>query len=147
VLAGLLRRDIEIAPFSIRQEVDAHLPDRLAPVYRQSLRQRVTGAALTYEEHYRVPNWRFGGAEMILGDSALDLVWITPTGSVYADELKTGLNARLHVDELAAQCEAQYIAGVETFGRRFKGVRGILLTERRCAVFPADKGGKALWSK
>lgn len=146
VLANLLRKSDAITPASIRAETDAHLPSDLATVYRQSLRQRAVGAVLTYEREFRVDGWRFAGAETIVQDSALDLVWVTSAGLVYADEIKTGLNARLFLDQLTSQCAGQYAAGIQVFGPRFSGVRAILLAERRSGMYSARSRGEIAWT-
>lgn len=145
VLASLLRRSEGISVQSARNTVDAHLPERLAPVYRQALRQRVIASCLIYESDFRRGDWRYAGAEQILEDSALDLVWIDSTGSVYADEVKTGLASSLRIDQLTAQCQAQFAAGVSVFGRRFAGVRAVLLGERREGMLSTETAGEIEW--
>lgn len=147
VLASLLSRRAPITVAAVREEVDVRLPVRLASVYRQSLRQRVVGAAMIYETEFRESTWRFAGAEMIIGDSALDLVWFAPGGYVYADEIKSGISASALLDQITAQCRAQFDAGSEIFGRRFVGVRAVLLAERRVGMLTIESRGELKWAK
>lgn len=146
VLGSLLRRPQPIELFAARRVIDAYLPQNLAPVYRQSLRQRVVSSVLIYETEFRRPDWRFAGAESILEDSALDLVWVTPGGRVFADEVKVGLAASQRLDQLTAQCRAQFAAGVSVFGRRFAGVRAVLIAERREGMVTAGSQGRIAWT-
>lgn len=146
VLASLLSRQAPVTVSSVRNEVDARLPVRLASVYRQAIRQRVVGASMIYETEFRETTWQFAGAEMIIGDSALDLVWVAPGGFVYADEIKSGLAAVARLDQITAQCRAQFAAGTTIFGRRFAGVRAILLTERRIGSLTAESQEELKWA-
>lgn len=146
VLAALLCRQQSLTLTAIREEVDARLPVRLATVYRQSLRQRVIGAVTIYEAEFREPTWQFAGAEMIVGDSALDLVWISPAGHVYADEIKSGISASARMNQLSAQCRGQFASGSEIFGARFVGVRAILLAERRVGMLSRQSQGEIKWT-
>lgn len=145
VLASLLRSSEAISVESARKTTDAQLPEGLAPVYRQALRQRVIASCLIYDSDFRRVDWRYAGAEQILEDSALDLVWIDSSGAVYADEVKAGLATSLHIYQLTAQCRAQYAAGVSVFGRRFAGVRAVLLGERREGMLGARTRGEIEW--
>lgn len=104
---------------------------RLPAVYRQSARQRVATAAATYFREFARPGWRFEGAEVIVGDLALDLLW-SKSGHLEADEIKSGLAApqdwRHAVRQQAA---AQADAARAVYGSAFRGVRAVLLAAPR----------------
>lgn len=106
----------------------ALISERLAPVYRQSLKQRVVTAATRYFTRFGPVGWTFVGSEVVVGEVALDLVW-TRGGLVMADELKTGAVSLFGEDELKLQIEAQLAAARSRWGEAFHGVRSIRLLE------------------
>jgi hypothetical protein len=110
---------------------------RLAPVYRQSARQRVATAAATYFREFSRAGWRFEGAERIVEGVALDLLWSRRT-NLEADELKSGLGApAISLDAVHRQVEVQVTAAAAAFGPSFRGVRAVLLAGRPQSFFIA----------
>jgi len=110
---------------------------KLAPVYRQSARQRVTTAAAFYFRRFAPSGWSFVGSETVIRDVALDLLW-ERRGSFMADELKSGLTAgTLEKGRVAAQVSAQVAAGRDEWGDGFVGVRAILLSTPEESFFEA----------
>ncbi|MGH2959720.1 MAG: hypothetical protein ACRDKE_08945, partial [Solirubrobacterales bacterium] len=94
---------------------------------RQSLRQRVSSAAVRYETNFRRADWRLIASEANAGDVRFDLVFLTRDGEICCDEIKTGSAATDHRHSITAQAEAQLAAGIEAYGPTFSGVRVVLL--------------------
>lgn len=141
-LSSILRTGRQISESAVANELAARLPARLAPIYRQSVRQRVTAALASYEQNFRRRDWRFVTDEAIVEDVALDLLWVRPDGLLVADEIKTGLNAALHWGAHERQCLAQLSAGRVKFGARFAGVRLLLLAEPSSQFFATWRGSE-----
>lgn len=142
VIASLLGKGIPLSIDAARIETDLHLPPDFATVYRQSIRQKVGSAVSRYEQGFTRVGWRFAGSEIVAGDVAFDLLWISPGGQLEADELKTGLNAERHISTISAQCQSQAAEGNRIYGERFSGVRLVLLAAAREIFFenPARRG-------
>lgn len=100
----------------------------LAPVYRQSIKQRVVTATSRYFTRLSPQGWQFMGSEWMVGGVALDLLW--KRGSLLiADEVKTGAVALFSEEELKRQVAGQLEAGRREWGKNFLGVRAIRLRE------------------
>lgn len=135
VVASLLEKGLPLSIDAARTETDNHLPPDLATVCRQSIRQKVGSAVSRYDERFARVGWRFAGSEVVTGDVAFDLLWISPEGLLEADELKTGLNAERHISKSSAQCLSQVAEGNQIYGERFLGVRLVLLAAAREVYF------------
>lgn len=140
-LFSILRAGLPIERGAIDQALSIRVPEMLAPTYRQAVRQRVTAALASYERNFREPTWRFVSDEPILEDIKLDLLWIRADGQFVADEIKTGINARLQYDAHKRQSHAQLAAGRDRFGGRFAGVRLLLLSEPVALFFASLSEG------
>lgn len=102
---------------------------RLAPVYRQSSRQRVATAAAAFFRIFGRPGWQLHKALTVVEGVEFDLLW-RRQGRIVADELKTGLAApELWFERVEQQVESQLEAGQAGFGVAFLGVRAVLLAE------------------
>lgn len=139
VLAELLKNEAPITGVSAAAEADRQLPRHFASTHRQSLRQRVSSAAVRYETNFRRADWRLIASEANAGDVRFDLVFLTSGGEICCDEIKTGTAAKDHVHSIAAQAEAQLAAGIEAYGSTFSGVRVVLLAANESVWI--DKAG------
>lgn len=114
----------------------------VAPVYRLALLHRVTTATGAYLGALRrdPASWSIMGAEVLVGEARLDLLFVDPGGRIEADEIKTGLlGPAAELPWVRAQVEAQVGLGRATFGRRFGGVRLVDLARRQATLFEADR--------
>lgn len=128
----------------MRQEVDRQLPVDLPTVYRQSLRQQVGVAVQRYSNGFIRPGWRFLAAEAVHGDAAMDLLWISPSELLTADELKTGAQAELFTASIAEQATTQFVACRDAYGESFDSVRVVLLAANRSFEI-RDASGTVQW--
>ncbi len=140
VLADLLTNEAPITGASAVAATDRQLPRRLASSHRQSLRQRVSSAAVRYETNFRRADWRLIASEANAGDVRFDLVFLTSEGEICCDEIKAGSAAKDHLLAITAQGEAQLAAGIETYGSTFRGVRVVLLAANE-SIWIAQHGG------
>jgi len=103
-----------------------------AIVYRLSLRSRLASDALAYFGRFAPPpDWTFAGREVDAPPVSLDLLWRSPDGVLWADELKTGRSfADPRAAAIRAQVGRQLLAGHLRFGFEFGGVRLCLFAKR-----------------
>jgi hypothetical protein len=101
----------------------------LPHVYGLAARRRISAAVSLYFRHFVPgPHWRFLGAELRVPGACLDLVFSHGREGVLADELKTGLAAADGQDQgLEGQLVRALSGGSAMFGRRFRGIRVLLL--------------------
>ncbi len=98
-----------------------------SPSARQSMRVGVISLAGVYLARFWPLGARLVACELVVGDSALDLLWLLGDGTLFADELKTGIAAcELH-EPTVAQARAQAVNGAVLLGESFIGVRVALL--------------------
>lgn len=139
-LAQLLSSGSALEPAQVRRAAALQLRSDLAPVYRASLMQRMTAAVARYRSAFMRDDWRFAGAEVIQGDVALDLLWMTSDGTLVADEIKTG-PASADLPRHLPQCKAQLAEGIHAYGSSFAGVRlALLATEQEAWLLPGRDG-------
>lgn len=126
LIAELCAREIT-EPHAIEALAAGLLPPRLAAVHRQALLSFVVPMAASYLRHFARPGWRFLGAEVIVGDVALDLLW-QRGGRLEADEVKSSASQPAAWRPAAeAQALAQASAARKHFGSPFAGVRIVAL--------------------
>jgi hypothetical protein len=136
LIAELCKRQITGSP-AIEAAALALAPARLAAVHRQALLSFVVPMAASYVRHFARPGWRFLGAEVIVGDVALDLLW-QRRGRLEADEVKSSASEPTAWRPAAeAQALAQAHAGREHYGSSFAGVRIVALALAEAVWVPA----------
>lgn len=98
-----------------------------SPSARQAMRVAVISLAGVYLQRFWPRGARLVACELVIGDSAVDLLWLLGDGTLFADELKTGIAAcELH-EPTVAQAHAQAADGAVLLGDSFIGVRVALL--------------------
>lgn len=98
-----------------------------SPSARQAMRVAVISLAGVYLQRFWPRAARLVACELVVGDSAVDLLWLLSDGTLFADELKTGIAAcELH-EPTVAQAHAQAADGAVLLGESFIGVRVALL--------------------
>ena len=98
-----------------------------SPSARQAMRVAVISLAGVYLQRFWPRGARLVACELVVGDSAVDLLWLQGDGTLFADELKTGIAAcELH-EPTVVQAHAQAADGAVLLGESFIGVRVALL--------------------
>ncbi len=139
-LAWLLAHDLPLDEPHAVAATNAVLP-QVAPVYQLSMRAWISSSIARYRHRFeRESRWRFVGAELIVGDVALDLLWIDASGRIEADELKTGPQPAGSINRSIAQATAQARIGSAALGRRFDAVRLVVLNDPALSVWVRPDG-------
>lgn len=98
-----------------------------SPSARQALRVAVITLTCVYVRQF----WPLGGrliaSELIVGDAALDLLWLLADGRLQAHELKTGMFAGPAHEPTVMQARRQAEQASALLGASFSGVRVALL--------------------
>lgn len=97
------------------------------PVRRLAMRSAVLSLTAVYVERFWIARARLVASELVMGDTAADLVWARPDGQLIVHEIKTGLFAGPDEPTIVAQAEAQAAEGHRLFGDLFAGVNVIVL--------------------
>jgi hypothetical protein len=140
-LAWLLTHELPLDEPHAVFAADAMLGRDVAVVYRASLRAWVAGATVRYERHFRRSDaWRFLGAEVIVDEVALDMLWVNFDGRVEADELKTGLEPAGSLASSLAQAIGQARAAAAIIGSQFQAVRLVVLNDPQLSAVIAPDG-------
>ena len=128
-IAWLLSHDLPLNDVQAVRATDEIIGPDVAPIYRASVRAWVSGVVGRYERYFRRDGaWSFLGAEAILGDVALDLLWVNTSGCLEADELKTGTSPAGRIADSVAQARHQAKAAFASLGSTFRAVRLIVVT-------------------
>jgi hypothetical protein len=98
-----------------------------SPSARQAMRVAVISLAGVYLQRFWPRGARLIACELVIGDSAIDLLWLQRDGAMFVDELKTGIAAsELHAPTVA-QARTQADECARLLGESFLGVRVALL--------------------
>lgn len=112
-------------------------------VGRQALRMNAVTLAASYFRDFAFDSADFVGSEIWVGPQPVDLVW-NRHQKIWVDEIKTGLTpAGSAYAGLELQVKEQWAAGAAEFGRRWGGVRAIIL-EKPESSFHLDSSGRKL---
>lgn len=98
-----------------------------SPSARQAMRVAVISLTGVYAQRFWPSEARLVACELVVGDSAVDLLWLLGDGTLFVDELKTGIAAcELHEPTLT-QARTQADEALGLLGGSFIGVRVVLL--------------------
>ncbi len=97
--------------------------------HARSIALRIEGYTQVYFAFFAPPaDWRYLGSEIPVTAGIVDLGWESARGEVLYDELKSGGYRAPVIDTRnREQVERYRRDGIERYGRRFKGVRLLLL--------------------
>lgn len=98
-----------------------------SPSARQAMRVAVISLAGVYLQRFWPRGARLVACELVVGDSAVDLLWLQGDGTLFADDLKTGIAACGLHEPTVVQAHAQAADGAVLLGESFIGVRVALL--------------------
>lgn len=130
------------AVWQLKQAARALLCGGRSPSARQSMRVGVISLAGVYLERFWPLGARLVACEFVVGDSALDLLWLLSDGTLFADELKTGIAACEAHEPTVAQANAQAQDGALVLGASFIGVRVALLRRPVDSFFVAAQSAR-----
>jgi hypothetical protein len=130
------------AVWELKEAARALLCSGRSPSARQSMRVGGISLAGVYLARFWPRGARLVACELVVGDSALDLLWLLGDSALFADELKTGIAACEAHEPTVAQANAQAQDGALVLGESFIGVRVALLRRPADSFFVATRSAR-----
>lgn len=133
---------------ALTRAAQVHSKDGPRSVHPHALVQQLAVSAAVYFRLFLLDEqWRFVASEMSAGNCRFDLVF-TDGRSFRVDELKTRRASHERESEpLSQQLARQCAAGEERWGKRFFGVRGVVLGAPRASrlLRPGSQESELQW--
>lgn len=127
----ILEHGINAGADSVARAAKQHSLDIPRGWQRMRVEQGLDLAVAGYLRHCALrPPWTLIGAEVLVFDCRVDLLWVSPFGFAI-DEIKRHVESGPLSDKVAEQCGRYLAAGTIQFGPLFVGLRLISLTSLR----------------